>query len=90
MTGLRKIYNYYSSLGYDESPDNTFVMTRMQFWRFLKDIRLHHQDTTLAEMDRYLGNVGIGISGGEGWLEMGLGVGYMKVCGGEQMYCIRL
>ena len=55
MTGLRKVYNFYSCLGYDGSPDNTFVMTRIQFWRFLKDIRLHHQDTTLADMDRFLG-----------------------------------
>ena len=54
MTGLRKVYNFYSSLGYDDSPDNTFVMTRMQFWRFLKDVRLHHQDVTLADMDRFL------------------------------------
>ena len=55
MTSLRKIYNFYSSIGYEESPDNTFVMSRMQFWRFLKDCKLHFHDTTLAEMDRQLG-----------------------------------
>ncbi|ELU11324.1 hypothetical protein CAPTEDRAFT_180366 [Capitella teleta] len=55
ITALRKIYSYYSSLGYEESPDNTFVMNRMQFWRFLKDCKLHHYDTSLMEIDRVLG-----------------------------------
>ena len=54
MTGLRKIYNFYSCLGYEESPDNTFVMNKMQMWRFLKDCRLHHLGSTLADMDRVL------------------------------------
>ena len=55
MSKLRMIYSYYSQLGFSESADNTFVMNRMQFWRFLKDCRLHHHDTTLADMDRVLG-----------------------------------
>ena len=55
MSNLRKIYTYYSRLGFEDSPDNTFVMSRMQFWRFLKDIKLHHNDVTLTEMDRILG-----------------------------------
>ena len=56
MTGLRKIYNFYSSLGYEDSqsPDNTFIMNKMQMWRFLKDCRLHLLDCTLADMDRVL------------------------------------
>ena len=55
VTTLKKVYSFYSSLGHDASPDNTFIMTRLQFWRFLKDCRFHHQDATLAEMDRILG-----------------------------------
>nr|XP_054772682.1 LOW QUALITY PROTEIN: radial spoke head 10 homolog B-like [Lytechinus pictus] len=54
MSALKKVYSYYSGLGHDASPDNTFIMTRLQFWRFLKDSRLHHLDATLAEMDRIL------------------------------------
>ncbi|XP_072170323.1 radial spoke head 10 homolog B-like isoform X2 [Diadema setosum] len=54
MTALKKVYSYYSGLGHDASPDNTFIMTRLQFWRFLKDCRFHHLDATLAEMDRIL------------------------------------
>lgn len=55
ISALRKIYNYYSNLGYDESADNTFVMNKMQFWRFLVDCQFHHCETTLMEMDRQLG-----------------------------------
>ncbi|OXB82710.1 UNVERIFIED_CONTAM: hypothetical protein H355_000408 [Colinus virginianus] len=54
ITKLRRVYTFYSSLGCDDSPDNTFLMTRLQFWRFLKDCRLHHSAVTLAEMDRVL------------------------------------
>ncbi|XP_072016085.1 radial spoke head 10 homolog B-like isoform X2 [Amphiura filiformis] len=54
MTTLKKVYNYYSSLGHDASPDNTFIMTRLQFWRFLKDCQFHHKETTLMEIDRIL------------------------------------
>jgi hypothetical protein len=52
VTNLRKIYNFYSGLGYDASPDNTFIMIRMQYWRFLKDCKFHHYDMSLTEMDR--------------------------------------
>ncbi|XP_065706888.2 radial spoke head 10 homolog B2-like isoform X1 [Patagioenas fasciata] len=54
MTELRRVYTFYSSLGCDHSLDNTFLMTKFQFWRFLKDCRFHHSNTTLAEMDRLL------------------------------------
>ncbi|XP_052776085.1 radial spoke head 10 homolog B-like isoform X2 [Mya arenaria] len=54
ISSLRRIYSYYSSLGHEESPDNTFVMNKMQFWRFLKDTRLHHKEKTLTDMDRML------------------------------------
>ena len=55
ISSLRRIYSFYSSLGYEDSPDNTYVMNKMQFWRFLKDAQLHHKDKTLMEMDRMLG-----------------------------------
>ncbi|XP_006814467.1 radial spoke head 10 homolog B-like, partial [Saccoglossus kowalevskii] len=54
ITTLKKVYNFYAGLGHDASPDNTFIMTRLQFWRFLKDCKFHHQDITLAEIDRLL------------------------------------
>ncbi|OBS60615.1 hypothetical protein A6R68_08243, partial [Neotoma lepida] len=49
---LRRIYCFYSSLGCDHSLDNTFLMTKLHFWRFLKDCRFHHHNITLADMDR--------------------------------------
>ncbi|XP_051635445.1 radial spoke head 10 homolog B-like isoform X2 [Manacus candei] len=52
MVILRRDYSFYSALGYGHSPDNTFLMTKLQFWRFLKDCRLHHSKMSLAEMDR--------------------------------------
>ncbi|XP_062444682.1 radial spoke head 10 homolog B-like isoform X1 [Rhea pennata] len=54
MTELRRIYSFYSSLGCDHSLDNTFLMTKLQFWRFLKDCQFHHCNLTLAEVDRIL------------------------------------
>ncbi|XP_039347195.1 radial spoke head 10 homolog B2-like isoform X5 [Mauremys reevesii] len=54
ITELRRIYSFYSSLGCDQSLDNTFLMTKLQFWRFLKDCRFHHYNVTLADMDRIL------------------------------------
>ena len=54
VTPLRKIYNKYATLGNEASPDNTYVLNRMQFWRLLKDARLHSPDLTLCMMDRAL------------------------------------
>ncbi|KAJ6659724.1 hypothetical protein lerEdw1_018439 [Lerista edwardsae] len=54
ISELRRIYTFYSSLGYDRSLDNTFLMTKLQFWRFLKDCLLHYCNLTLADMDRIL------------------------------------
>lgn len=54
-SSLRKVYNFYSQLGYEESPDNTFTMTRMQFWRFAKDCCFHHEEVTLTDLDRFIG-----------------------------------
>ncbi|XP_021042888.1 radial spoke head 10 homolog B [Mus pahari] len=53
ITELRRIYCFYSGLGCDHSLDNTFLMTKLHFWRFLKDCRFHHH-ITLADMDRVL------------------------------------
>ncbi len=40
----------------DISPDNTYMLNRMQFWRFLKDCKVHvnNDDLTLMEFDRLL------------------------------------
>ncbi|XP_063171140.1 radial spoke head 10 homolog B2-like [Candoia aspera] len=54
ISELRRIYTFYSSLGYNHSLDNTFLMTKLQFWRFLKDCKFHHCNLTLAAMDRIL------------------------------------
>ncbi|XP_073504104.1 radial spoke head 10 homolog B isoform X2 [Phyllobates terribilis] len=54
LSMLRKTYKFYSSLGNDNCFDNTFLMTRLQFWRFLKDCRFHHYGLTLCDMDRIL------------------------------------
>ncbi|XP_028354984.1 radial spoke head 10 homolog B isoform X4 [Physeter macrocephalus] len=54
ITELRRIYSFYSSLGCDHSLDNTFQMTKLHFWRFLKDCKFHHHKITLADMDRVL------------------------------------
>ena len=51
MTPIKHIYKFYSTLGIQESNDNTFVMNRMKFWRFLKDCALHTVGNTLAEID---------------------------------------
>jgi len=48
---LRRIYCFYSALGHHNSPDNTFVMTRLQFWRFLKDCKIHQDDYSLSKID---------------------------------------
>ncbi|XP_021018835.1 radial spoke head 10 homolog B2 isoform X2 [Mus caroli] len=54
ITELRRIYCFYSGLGCDHSLDNTFLMTKLHFWRFLKDCRFHHHNISLADMDRVL------------------------------------
>ena len=51
VSKLRKIYSFYSCLGQQDSVDNTFVMSRLQFWRFLKDCKVHHHGLTVSELD---------------------------------------
>uniref|UniRef100_A0A4W4FA68 Radial spoke head 10 homolog B n=1 Tax=Electrophorus electricus TaxID=8005 RepID=A0A4W4FA68_ELEEL len=51
-TLLRALYSLYSGLGHNHSPDNTFLLTRLQFWRFLKDCNVHQHGITLAQLDQ--------------------------------------
>jgi len=55
MTSLHRVYAFYSRLGHEVNPDNAYIMTRMQFWRLLKDCQLHYDSCGLVEMDRWLG-----------------------------------
>ena len=54
ISKLKKIYTFYSSIGIDKSLDNTSVMTRMQFCRFLKDSHIHLGDMSLPESLRLI------------------------------------
>ncbi|XP_040885363.1 radial spoke head 10 homolog B [Toxotes jaculatrix] len=51
---LRSIYSFYSRLGNDHSPDNTFLLSRLQLWRLLKDCNIHHHEITLAQIDHFI------------------------------------
>ncbi|XP_026771523.3 radial spoke head 10 homolog B isoform X2 [Pangasianodon hypophthalmus] len=51
---LRPIYSLYSSLGHENSPDNTFLLSHLQFWRFLKDCSVHQHGLTLAQLDHLI------------------------------------
>lgn len=56
---FKQIYRFYSQLGMDISPDNTYMLNRMQFWRFLKDCKVHinEDDLTLMQFDRLLSKI---------------------------------
>ncbi|NWV43038.1 R10B2 protein, partial [Grantiella picta] len=54
ISKLRQAYYFYSHLGNVQSLDNTYVLTKLQFWRFLKDCEFHLSFKTLVEMDRLL------------------------------------
>uniref|UniRef100_A0A8U7MSF5 Uncharacterized protein n=1 Tax=Corvus moneduloides TaxID=1196302 RepID=A0A8U7MSF5_CORMO len=54
ISKLKNAYHFYSVLGYGHSPDNNNTLTKLQFWRFLKDCEFHFSSVTLAEMDRLL------------------------------------
>ncbi|XP_056286419.1 radial spoke head 10 homolog B [Pseudoliparis swirei] len=53
-TELRSVYRFYSRLGHTHSPDNTFRMSRLQFWRLLKDCNVHHHGVTVTQVERLL------------------------------------
>ncbi|XP_034414068.1 radial spoke head 10 homolog B isoform X2 [Cyclopterus lumpus] len=51
---LRSVYSFYSRLGHTHSPDNTFLLSRLQFWRLLKDCNIHHHGITLTQVEHFL------------------------------------
>ncbi|CAF1078293.1 unnamed protein product [Rotaria sp. Silwood1] len=53
---LKSIYRIYARLGVDlqTNIDNTFLMTRIQFWRFILDCNLHGYGLTPMEYDRLI------------------------------------
>ncbi|XP_041830133.1 radial spoke head 10 homolog B isoform X2 [Melanotaenia boesemani] len=54
VTELRSVYSFYSRLGQTPSPDNTFLLSRLQFWRLLKDCHIHQHGVTLQEIDHII------------------------------------
>nr|XP_019938537.1 PREDICTED: radial spoke head 10 homolog B2 [Paralichthys olivaceus] len=48
---LRSIYSFYCRLGHVSSSDNTFLLSRLQLWRLLKDCNIHHHGITLTKID---------------------------------------
>ncbi|KAM9837984.1 radial spoke head 10 homolog B [Aulostomus maculatus] len=51
---LKSIYSFYSRLGQAHPPDNVSLLSRMQFWRLLKDCNIHHHGVTLMQLDFYI------------------------------------
>ncbi|KAI4807482.1 hypothetical protein KUCAC02_027288 [Chaenocephalus aceratus] len=51
---LRSFYSFYSRLGHAPSPDNSFLMSRLQLWRLLKDCNVHHHNITLTQIDNFI------------------------------------
>ncbi|XP_031699771.1 radial spoke head 10 homolog B isoform X1 [Anarrhichthys ocellatus] len=54
VAALRSVYSFYSRLGHAHSPDNTFLLSSLQFWRLLKDCNIHHHGITLMQMDHFI------------------------------------
>lgn len=52
ISKLKEIYTFYTAIGNDTSLDNTLVMIKMQFCRFLKDCKVHHHGISLPEILR--------------------------------------
>ncbi|KAI3385394.1 hypothetical protein SNEBB_008488 [Seison nebaliae] len=51
---LQNVYNFYANLGKNKSRDNTYVLHRIQFWRFLLDCCLANAEFSIPEIDRKL------------------------------------
>ncbi|XP_070708376.1 radial spoke head 10 homolog B [Pempheris klunzingeri] len=51
ITELKSVYSFYSRLGRVHCPENTFLLTRLQLWRLLKDCNIHHHGITLMQID---------------------------------------
>ncbi|KAF5894138.1 radial spoke head 10 B-like isoform X4, partial [Clarias magur] len=54
ITLLRSTYTLYSSLGNENSPDNTFLLSQIQCWRFLQDCNIHQHGLTLAQLENLI------------------------------------
>ncbi|XP_068162254.1 radial spoke head 10 homolog B [Antennarius striatus] len=52
---LRSIYSFYSRLGHEPSPDNVYLLTRLQLWRLLKDCKIHHHNISLSQINHFMG-----------------------------------
>lgn len=54
ISDLRKLYNYYCSIGHNRVQNNKSELTRLQFWRFILDSHIHHYHLSLPDIDRIL------------------------------------
>lgn len=52
---LRSAYSFYSGLGRAPSPGGSFLLSRLQLWRLLKDCNVHRHGISPAQMDRFIG-----------------------------------
>ncbi|KAK0147135.1 Radial spoke head 10 B [Merluccius polli] len=52
VTELRSVYSFYSRLGRAASPDNVFLLSRLQYWRLLRDCNVRRHGRTLAQLGR--------------------------------------
>lgn len=52
ISNLRHVYHFYCTLGHNRVQSTKSEMTRLQFWRFIKDSQIHHHGISLPEMDR--------------------------------------
>ncbi|XP_057291662.1 radial spoke head 10 homolog B2-like isoform X2 [Hydractinia symbiolongicarpus] len=51
---MKHMYKFYSCLGVNHSIDNTYVMSKLQYCRFLKDYKIHTYDLSLVDIERSL------------------------------------
>lgn len=49
---MKQMYKFYSCLGVNHSIDNTYVMSKLQYCRFLKDYKIHTYDLSLVDIER--------------------------------------
>nr|XP_039274021.1 radial spoke head 10 homolog B-like [Styela clava] len=54
ISNLRQVYHFYCTLGHNRVQSTKSEMTRLQFWRFVKDSHIHHYGLSLPEMDRII------------------------------------
>ena len=51
---IKQIYRLYSGVGCEHSCDNTYILTNIQFCRFLKDYGLHTNGASISDIARYI------------------------------------